>query len=195
MKKSKKKIILFALLILIIILLLIFQGGSYSKYLTEVDGTGVIEVAKWAFLVNGQTASITPLNLASTYKQETLKQNTIAPGTSGSFNIEIDATGSEVGINYDVEFQNETSKPQNLQFTYDGHTVNSVKDLEQYLEGTIAANASEKTKTMTISWNWPYETPGDRTSEDTQDTNDGKSLEQYSFNIVITGTQETPQSV
>ena len=66
MKKSKKKIILFALLILIIILLLVFQGGSYSKYLTEVNGTGVIEVAKWAFLVNGQTASITPLNLAST---------------------------------------------------------------------------------------------------------------------------------
>ena len=73
--------------------------------------------------------------------------------------------------------------------------VNSVKDLEQYLEGTIAANATAKTKTMTISWNWPYETQGNRAQEDEQDTNDGKSLEQYSFNIVITGTQETPQSV
>ena len=73
--------------------------------------------------------------------------------------------------------------------------INSVKDLEQYLEGTIAANASEKTKTMTILWNWPYETQGNRTQEDAQDTNDGTLLEQYSFNIVITGTQETPQSV
>ncbi len=195
MKKPKRKIIFLVLLILLFLLLLFFQGGSYSKYLTQVDGKGIIEVAKWAFLVNGQTASITPLNLASTYKKETLKQNTIAPGTNGSFNIEIDASGSEVGINYDVKFQNETSKPQNLQFTYDGHTVNSVKDLEQYLEGTIAANASEKTKTMTILWNWPYETQGNRTQEDAQDTNDGTLLEQYSFNIVITGTQETPQSV
>ena len=175
MKKPKRKIIFLVLLILLFLLLLFFQGGSYSKYLTQVDGKGIIEVAKWAFLVNGQTASITPLNLASTYKKETLKQNTIAPGTNGSFNIEIDASGSEV--------------------TYDGHTVNSVKDLEQYLEGTIAANASEKTKTMTILWNWPYETQGNRTQEDAQDTNDGTLLEQYSFNIVITGTQETPQSV
>ena len=63
------------------------------------------------------------------------------------------------------------------------------------MEGTIAANASEKTKTMTIAWNWPYETQGNRTQEDEQDTNDGKLLEQYSFNIVITGTQETPKSV
>ncbi len=192
MKKSKKKIILFILFIIALVLLGIFQGGSYSKYITQVNGKGVIEVAKWAFLVNGQTASITPLNLASTYKQETLAQNTIAPGTSGSFDIEINATGSEVGINYDVKFTNETSKPQNLQFTYGEHTVNSVKELEQYLTGTIAANAQEKTKTMTITWNWPYETQGNIVTEDKQDTDDGKLLEQYSFDIVITGTQVTP---
>ena len=126
MKKSKKRIILFIILILLIIFMALLSGGSYSKYLTQVNGKGVIEVAKWAFLVNGETASVTNINLAKTYKAETLAENTIAPGTNGAFDIKIDATGSEVGIDYKVVFQNEENKPQNLQFTYDGHTVNTI---------------------------------------------------------------------
>lgn len=197
MKKSKKRIILFILLLLLLIFMVLLGGGSYSKYLTQVEGKGVIEVAKWAFLVNGQTASITNINLAKTYKAETLAQNTIAPGTSGSFDIKIDTTGSEVGINYDVKFENEKSKPQNLKFTYDGHTVSTIKELEQFLTGTIDANSNEKIKIMTIGWNWPYETGTtlqEKNLQDIEDTNDGKLLEQYSFDIIVTGTQEKPVS-
>ena len=123
MKKNKKRILLIALLLLLIVFMVLLGRGSYSKYLTQVKGKGVIEVAKWAFLVNGETASITNINLAKTYTAETLAQNTIAPGTRGSFDIKIDTTGSEVGINYDVKFENENSKPQNLQYTYNGNTI------------------------------------------------------------------------
>lgn len=197
MKKNKKRIILFILLLILLVFMVILVGGSYSKYLTQVEGKGVIEVAKWAFLVNGETASITNINLAKTYNEETLSQNTIAPGTSGSFDIKIDTTGSEVGINYDVKFENEQSKPQNLTFTYDGHTVSSIKELEQFLTGTIDANSNEKIKIMTIEWNWPYET-GNKSEEikvqDVEDTNDGKLLQNYSFNIIVTGTQVEPIS-
>lgn len=162
-----------------------------------MEGKGVIEVAKWAFLVNGQTSSITNLNLSKTYRQDTLVENTIAPGTSGSFDVQIDATGSEVGIDYEVIFQNEKSKPQNMQFTYDNHTVNSIKELEPFLTGSIQANSQEKVKTMTITWNWPYETAktlAEEKLQDTEDTQDGKSLEQYSFDIVVTGKQVEPIS-
>lgn len=197
MKKNKKRIILFVLLLLLLVFMVLLGGGSYSKYLTQVEGKGVIEVAKWAFLVNGETASITNINLAKTYKVNTLAQNTIAPGTSGSFDIKIDTTGSEVGINYEVRFENEQSKPQNLNFTYDGHTVSSIKELEQFLIGTIDANSNEKVKIMTIEWNWPYET-GTTSEEikvqDVEDTNDGKLLQNYSFDIIVTGTQVEPIS-
>ena len=195
MKKSKKRIILLLLLLILLVFMFLLGGGSYSKYLTQVEGKGVIEVAKWAFLVNGQTASITNINLAKTYNAETLAKNTIAPGTSGSFDIKIDATGSEVGINYDVKFQNEKSKPQNLNFTYDGHTVSTIKDLEEYLQGTIQANSNEKVKIMTIEWNWPYETGNtvnEKALQDIEDTNDGKLLNEYSFDIIVTGTQVNP---
>lgn len=197
MKKSKKRIILLTLLLVIVVFMALLAGGSYSKYLTQVQGKGVIEVAKWAFLVNGQTASITNINLAKTYRADTLAQNTIAPGTSGSFDIKIDTTGSEVGINYDVKFENENNKPQNLNFIYDGHSVSTIKELEQFLTGTIDANSNEKVKIMTIEWNWPYETGNledEKIAQDVEDTNDGKTLEQYSFDIVVTGTQVNPVS-
>lgn len=183
------------LLIVLLAFMILLGGGSYSKYLTQVEGKGVIDVAKWAFLVNGQTASITNINLAKTYKSETLAQNTIAPGTRGSFDIKIDTTGSEVGINYDVKFENEQSKPQNLKFTYDNHTVNSIKELEQFLTGTIEANSNEKVKTITIEWKWPYETGNtekEKSEQDLEDTNDGKLLEQFNFDIIVTGTQVEP---
>lgn len=195
MKKSKKKVILLVLLLIVLIFMFFLGGGSYSKYLTQVEGKGVIEVAKWAFLVNGETASITNINLANTYKEETLTKNTIAPGTNGSFDIKIDATGSDVGINYDVIFENETNKPQNLKFTYDGNTVSSIKELETFLKGTIEANSTEKVKIMTIEWNWPYETGSlaeEKVLQDIEDTNDGKLLEQYNFDIIVTGTQVEP---
>lgn len=195
MKKNKKRIILIVLLLLLLLFIVLLKGGSYSKYLTQVKGKGVIEVAKWAFLVNGETASITNINLAKTYKAETLAQNTIAPGTKGSFDIKIDTTGSEVGINYEVKFENENSKPQNLYYTYDGHTVSSIKELEPFLIGTIDANSSQKTKTITIEWNWPYETgntENEKLAQDIKDTNDGKILKNYSFDVIVTGTQVEP---
>ena len=195
MKKSKKRIILLIILLILLVFMFLLGGGSYSKYITQVEGKGVIEVAKWAFLVNGETASITNINLAKTYKPETLAQNTIAPGTKGSFDIKIDTTGSEVGINYDVKFQNEKSKPQNLIFTYNGQVATNIKELEQHLIGTIEADSNEKVKIMTIEWNWPYETgntSNEKLVQDIEDTNDGKLLEQYSFDIIVTGTQVNP---
>lgn len=195
MKKSKKRIIILLLLIALLIVISLTSGDSYSKYITKVEGKGVIEVAKWAFLVNGQTASITKLNLANTYNPETLTQNRIAPGTRGSFDIVIDATGSNVGIDYNVSFTNEINKPQNLQFIYENNVVSSVKELEQYLTGTINANSSEKIKKMTIEWLWPYQsgnTEEEKVLEDKEDTQNGQTLGSYKFDIVITGTQIEP---
>jgi len=197
MKKSKKKIILLILLILLIIIMFLLTGGSYSKYLTQIEGKGVIEVAKWAFLVNGQTASITNINLAKTYIPKTLEENTIAPGTSGSFDIKIDTTGSNVGINYDVKFQNENNKPKNLKYFYDGHIVDNIKELEPFLIGTIDANSNEKIKIMTIEWIWPYETgitEEEKMAQDIEDTQDGKLLKVYSFDVIVTGKQVEPLS-
>ncbi len=175
-----------------------FIGGqTYSKYVSEIRGDGMAEVATWSFKVNGQKEEVQTIQLASTCDNQTLVDHKIAPGTSGSFNIMVDATGSDVGIQYQIKFENETSKPTNLKFSYAGQEYNSITDLATNLSGTIDANDEEKTKTLTINWQWLYETGEDAieiANNDKTDTQNAQDIATYSFNVVVSGTQVTPQT-
>ena len=91
MKKKKK--ILFAILILLGIILSFIGGKTFSKYTSAVQGTGTAEIANWVFKVNGKEDLVQSVDLLSTYNNETLVDNKVAPGTSGGFDIIIDATG------------------------------------------------------------------------------------------------------
>ena len=194
---SKKKKVLIILTILAAILLAFIGGQAYAKYVSKVKGEGIAEVATWKFKVNGQSEQVEQINLASTYDNETLVNNKIAPGTSGSFNIIVDATGSEVGINYDITFTEEENKPQNLRFEYNNKEYNSVKELQEDLSGTINANDEDKTRTLNVKWKWDYETgekPGVIADNDKKDTFDGMNIQNYTFDVIVTGTQVEPQA-
>lgn len=193
---SKKKTALLVICILLAIILSFIGGKTFSKYVSEVKGTGTAEIANWVFKVNGKEDVVQNVNLLSTYNNETLINNKVAPGTSGSFNIVVDATGTEVGVDYRIQFLNESEKPQNLIFTYDDQQYTTIQDLEKDLSGTINANDENKTRTITINWEWQYET-GENENEINQndkiDTNNAKQLENYTFDIYVTGTQVMPQ--
>ena len=162
MKKSRK--IILAVIALAIILMSFVGGQVYAKYMSKVEGHGTAEVAKWNFKVNEKEEQLQAISLNSTINNKTVSNNKIAPGTQGSFQIKLDATGAEVGIDYN-------------------------------LTGTINANDGEKTKVITIDWIWPFETG--TTAEqilanDKIDTQNAKSIRNYTFNIVVTGTQVNP---
>lgn len=191
---KKKKIILIVAAISAIIVS--FMGGqSFSKYVTQVKGEGQVEVAKWQFLVNGSEDTIKTISLQSTCNNDTLVNNKIAPGTQGSFNIEIDATQAEVGINYNVQIVEKSHKPSNLVFKYEGITYESTEALVGVLNGTIPADATDKKITLPIEWEWKYET-GSTQEEialaDQQDTTDGSVCETYAFDIIVSGIQMIP---
>ncbi len=193
---TRKKKVLIVLAILVMVVLAFIGGQAYAKYVSEVRGEGTAEVATWSFKVNGQNEQVEEINLASTCDNETLVGNKIAPGTSGSFNIIVDATESEVGINYNIAFTEEENKPQNLKFIYNDTEYNSIKDLGNDLSGTINANDEEKTITLNIKWKWDYETgsnPGEVTTNDLIDTQDAQRIQNYTFDVVVTGTQVEPQ--
>ena len=195
MKKSKKIVLL---CIAIIAIILSFIGGhAYAKYMSRVTGKGTAEIASWSFKVNENDEKMQTISLKSTVNNETLIDNKIAPGTEGSFQIKLDATDSDVGINYQIKFENETQKPTNLKFIYDEKTYYSINELGNALSGTINANDENKTKTLSIDWNWQYET-GDTveeiTANDTIDTQEAEQIENYSFDIIVSGTQVMPQS-
>ena len=184
MKKSKKKIILIAIFILLLSIIAIIGKESFSKYLTQVEGRGIIEVAGWSFLVNGQSSNFTSINLGQTINNGTVINNKMMPGATGSFDIVINAEGSDVPINYMIDFENQVNKPQYIEFTYDIYTTNNIENLEEYLTGTIEADDQNKVRTFTITWEWPYES-----GDDTQDTSDGRTLGEYSFDIIAVGSQ------
>lgn len=193
---NKKRNILIIVLILLAMMISFLGGKTFSKYLSEIQGSGTAEIANWVFKVNGKEDSVQSVNLLSTYHNETLINNKVAPGTKGSFNIVIDATGSEVGVDYEVKFLNETQKPQNLVFIHNNQEYATIQELEENLSGTIDANEENKTRTITINWEWQYET-GDNENEIAQndkiDTQNAKDLENYTFDIHVIGTQVMPK--
>ena len=124
---KKKAVIISAILVAII---LSFIGGqTYSKYVTEVRGDGTAQIATWDFKVNGQKEEVQTISLGSTYDKSTLVNGKIAPGTEGIFQIIVDATGSDVGIDYKIKFSDETTKPANLKFYYQEVEYNSILEL------------------------------------------------------------------
>lgn len=193
---NKKKTTLLVICVLLALIISFIGGKTFSKYVSEVKGTGTAEIANWVFKVNGKEDVVQNVNLLSTYNNETLINNKVAPGTSGSFNIVIDATGSEVGVEYAIQFLNESEKPQNLIFIYDDKQYTTIQELEEDLSGTINANDENKTRTITINWEWQYETgvnENEINQNDKIDTNNAKQLENYTFDIYVTGTQVMPQ--
>ena len=195
LKKSKKIVLV---VIAIVIIAISFIGGqAYAKYMSRVTGQGTADIASWSFKVNENEEKLQTISLKSTINNSTLINNKIAPGTEGEFQIKLDATGSDVGINYVTRFENESQKPINLKFTYDGKTYNSLTNLQQDLTGIINANDENKVKIITIGWNWKYETGSNAkeiAANDLIDTQNAKQISNYTFDVVVSGTQIMPQS-
>ena len=193
---SKKKKVILTIAILSCITLAFLGGHSYSKYVSEIKGIGTAEIATWNFKVNGVKEEIQTINLHSTANSNTLNENQIAPGTEGSFDIIVDGSGSEVGISYNIKFVDGNEKPKNLKFIYNDREYNNITELNDILSGTINANDANKTKLFTIKWKWLYETgsgPEEIASNDKIDTQNAQSITNYTFNVVVSGTQVEPQ--
>lgn len=172
----------------------VFINNTFSKYINKVSGDGETEIAKWSFKVNQETEEFATIKLADTYDKTTLLNGKIAPGAKGSFDLIIDATDSEVGVKYEVDFLEETNKPTNLIFKSGNKTVSTIEELESVLTDTINADDTNKVRTLTINWEWPYETTTSNTisSNDKIDTDEGLQALDYSFKVVVTGTQVQP---
>lgn len=84
-------------------------GNTYAKYVAKANGIAKGNVGAWVIKVNDtlistgteeQDFTIQELKYAS---NEYVKEGKIAPGTSGYFDLEIDATEASVAVTYDVE--------------------------------------------------------------------------------------------
>lgn len=194
--QNKNKVIIALIAVTLVVLLI--GIWAFARYTTTVSGTGTAAVASWSFKANEQTETFTGINLATTMDPVNGKvaANHIAPGTKGSFDIDIDASGSEVAVEYTIDMSNFQNRPQNLKFYTDSErtAANEISlTSSKYTVSGYIAQAAAMTKKVTIYWEWAYQTgTGDEiATNDAQDTSDaGKDV---TFDITVTGVQSDPR--
>lgn len=186
-RKINKKIILLAIIFIISVQMI---GITYAKYITSEKAIGEAEIAKWSFEIVKEGEQTKNVKLTNLVDKETLVNGKIAPGTSGEIIIDIDGSGSEVDMDYSVNFINEKNKPNNIVFTYGVSKAKSLSEFDN-IQGHIAHDEPQ-TRRILIEWVWEYETGKESeeiTANDIIDTQDGITLDEYTFDIVVTAAQ------
>ena len=141
--KGNKKYLAVALLLLFIAV----SFGTYAIYKSSATASDSVTAAAWVVEVNdtdivaNNTFTLDNITWGSTrYGQN----GTIAPGDTGTVDIVIDASGSEVGVAYTVDLSSVSTGNSNL--TVAPHSGSS-------LTGTIAYG-STMTATVTLDVTW-----------------------------------------
>lgn len=117
MSNNRKKHIL---IILLIVLCLIYLkvNSTYSSYESTIDGTVESKVANWNILVNN-----TPLNATNetgididsiTWNQDHIREGKVAPGATGTIEITIDPTTTDVAFDYELTVIDKTTDENKL---------------------------------------------------------------------------------
>ena len=155
-----KKILILGLLSFLV--LFIFGiASTFGLFHSKVDGDVNTDVAKWNILINdtnisdGVTDKFVINDLA--YSDTTNKKpGTIAPGTSGTFSLTLDATDTQVSVIYTIEvddskFGNEMLKIAKVEKVAGSGDFQEVTD--GIYQGIIPYNAKSKvTIDFTITW-------------------------------------------
>lgn len=189
MKNKTKKRIRIAFGILLIVLVQAI-GITYGRYISSEKGSGQAEIAKWAFEIVKDGQETKNINLTNTVDKDTLVDGKIAPGTSGSIIIAVDGTGSEVDLDYTINFQNEKNKPSNMTFISLGKEYKSLSEIK--LSGNIKHDDINKVREVAVIWKWGYETGStneEKSANNKIDTEEASAITQYTFDVVATGTQ------
>ncbi len=169
MKKENKLSTIMVIGLFLTMVCVISVAGTYAKYSSSATGSDTATVAKWSFKVNNKEIAVTgtpatiSFDLFSTINDEDgladetdVSDNKIAPGTSGSFNLELQNT-SEVTTQYAIDYtvtKSDSTLP--IQFSVDGGTT-WTDDLSDIVasDSTKLAIGSAK-EVITVQWKWAF---------------------------------------
>ena len=174
--KGNKKILVVAILLLLIAV----SYSTYAIYKSEATASTSVSTAAWVVEVNDQalTQATHTFTLDSiTWATPTVSKvsGKIAPGDHGTVDIEIDATGTEVDVDYTVAI--DTTNFDNNQFSVAAATGSAAP-----LTGTIHYSDASKVKTVTLEIKW---NAVDTSAANTEDLGDAG---QSNLSIPITVT-------
>ncbi len=203
--KKNKVLLLGIITVFVAIFSLTLVSGTWAKYTSSVQASDEARVAKWAWAVNGDdvVAGTAQKDLVfdlfnTIYDSEGQTENDvkkdenttiIAPGTSGSFVVEIENL-SEVTGQYAIEFTvKQTSADGNeeivtipLEYSVnDGTWASTLSAISASDATKLAASASA---TVTVQWRWAFEG-----NDDANDTKLGIAAPSITVTAKLTFTQ------
>lgn len=207
--KKNRMMRLAAVLLVLVLLTTSVISGTFAKYTSTVSGADTATVAKWSFtqkkadndtaelIVANKTETITfdlfaTINDSTDGNDETeVANDKIAPGTMGSFKLEIQNT-SEVDAVYTLvltekqENNNTTVIP--IQYSYDGYTwKDNIADLKLENQAIDMTTSLEKT----VFWRWAFDvtdTTHHTSQSDVNDTTLGILAQSTAPTVTITAT-------
>lgn len=117
-----------SIIIIIVVSIIALMGFAYARYITIKNGNTEAPIAQWNFKVTAGSSQSLNIDLAQTrYANDTTEvdRTKVAPGTKGALILNVDATGSQVSLEYDVDLSL-TQIPENLIFYYDEQMTNAM---------------------------------------------------------------------
>ena len=159
--KSNKSILIYFCLFIVL-----FFSTSFSRYLSNFEGTLGIEFANWSIKVNDVQITQDTKTLNNQIDLVVIENKTddglIKPGQKGYFDISIDPQYTEVSLKYKITLDT-SNLPEEIQITkYSLNNFNTKINMpsNKIFEGNILLNEkdclenSEK-KIYRIYWEWP----------------------------------------
>lgn len=165
MKAKMKLSKITSLTCLLTVIVMVLVAGTYSKYASTVSGTSSSVIASWSFLVNGEEIAVagTPKTIefglfntvldSNGAEEKDVQAGKIAPGTSGSFQFNLENT-SDVTVQYSMDFDVTNSSDIPIEFSLDGTGWN--KQLDSITPGSDTVMAINGTQAVTIRWRWIF---------------------------------------
>lgn len=113
MENSKKKNKIKVLFLIILIgMFYLFFHVSYSSYESEAQGRVNPNPSKWHIEINGNDVSNSPTQVISvddvSWDATHTRSGKIGPGSTGTVDLELDCTGTEVSVDYEFYFKDKT---------------------------------------------------------------------------------------
>lgn len=167
--RGKRRIIKFFAFYLFFAFLLIVYS-SYSRYTIIEEGTPKAYIASWKVEINNQdiTDKQTLTNVIELVPDSTIQtttDNKLAPGKSGHFDLIINPEGTEVAVEYNINFDT-TNLPTGIELTRYEIVEDNISEnlINSNIVGQINLTNREQAlsendkKTIRVYWEWKEDT-------------------------------------
>ncbi len=193
-KNGKRSSLIILVLLLLVGLTSAYVASTYAKYTEELaDKDGEAIIAKWSFVEDNASSNF-DVDLTETIPAAKLTADRIAPGTAGTFTIELKNDNTETGIDVSIVLGEVTNAPANIVFISDNQPLPANRTFTRHLDA-VGSNGTTS-QTLVINWYWPYEDNDNLAAQDLADTTLGKAGgadgNKLTIPVTITGTQTEP---